>query len=212
MYKRFYRRRLPHLQTLGSTLFVTFRLAGSIPDAVVRQLIAETERMEAGLCRLADPHERDRQLSLERRRLFGKWDAALDTATGGPFWLRDSQVAGIVSESMHHLDGKVYQLDAYCVMPNHVHLVCAPLSKEGGVYYGMPGIMHSLKRHAARQANVILGRQGEFWQHESYDHVIRDEEEWRRVIAYVLNNPVKAGLVQLAEEWKWNYYRPVGQI
>ena len=65
--------------------------------------------------------------------------------------------------------------------------------------------MQSLKRHTARQANRILGREGAFWQDESYDRVIRDNEEHARIINYVLENPVKAGLVSKWEEWQWTY-------
>ncbi|MAU00364.1 MAG: hypothetical protein CL608_24750 [Anaerolineaceae bacterium] len=61
--------------------------------------------------------------------------------------------------------------------------------------------MHSLKRYTAVEANKVLGRQGQFWQHESYDHIVRDEAELQRIRQYVLNNPVKAGLVDSAEQW-----------
>lgn len=67
--------------------------------------------------------------------------------------------------------------------------------------------MQSLKRHTARQANIVLGREGGFWQDESYDHVIRDNEEFLRIIHYVLENPVKAGLVSRWDEWPWTYYK-----
>jgi putative transposase len=65
--------------------------------------------------------------------------------------------------------------------------------------------MHCLKRHTARKANQLLGRGGSFWEHESYDHFVGNAEEWQRIIAYVLNNPVKAGFVQDWKDWKWSY-------
>jgi REP element-mobilizing transposase RayT len=65
--------------------------------------------------------------------------------------------------------------------------------------------MHSLKRHTAHEANLILGRDGTFWQHENYDHFARDEAELERIIKYVLYNPVKAGLVKEQKDWKWTY-------
>ncbi|MGH9754478.1 MAG: transposase [Blastocatellia bacterium] len=68
-------------------------------------------------------------------------------------------------------------------------------------------IMHSLKSWTANQANEALGRQGQFWQHESYDHVIRDDGEFDRIVNYVLNNPVKAGLVKEWKEWRWSWRR-----
>ena len=204
-YRFFYRRHLPHFQPPGATIFVTFRLAGSIPQAVLRELVAERQRVDAMLDGIADPVERSRRAYLEERRLFGKWDAALDSAQQGPFWLRDPRVAGLVEESLHHRDGGVYTLDAFCVMPNHVHLVCTPLPKPDGTYHALTAILHSLKRYTARQSNLLLGREGQFWQHESYDHVVRDEDELYRIIAYVMNNPVKAGLVATCEEWPWTY-------
>ncbi len=69
-------------------------------------------------------------------------------------------------------------------------------------------IMQSLKRPTARQANLLLGREGAFWQDESYDHVIRDNDEYIRIINYVLENPVKAGLASKWDEWQWNYCKP----
>ena len=204
-YKHTYQRNLPHIQPPGATLFVTFRLAGSIPTTVQRQLRQEAEHTDRMLAKIASPRERARQSYLEQRRQFGKWDGALDTASSGPFWLGDPRIAKLVTNSLHHLAGRLYDLDAFCVMPNHVHVVFTPLPKEDGTYHALPAIMHSLKRYTARQANLLLGRQGQFWQHESYDHVVRDEVELQRIIRYVLNNPVKAGLITKWDEWPWTY-------
>ena len=206
-YRLFYRYHLPHYQPPGATLFVTFRLAGSIPRAVLAELLAERERVDATLARISDPAERRQRVDWENRRLFGLWDTALDTADQGPFWLREPAIANLVAESLHYRDGRVYTLDAYCIMPNHVHLVCTPLAKPDGTYHALAAILHSLKRYTARQANELLGREGQFWQHESYDHVVRDEDELRRIVTYVMNNPVKAGLATTWEDWPWTYVR-----
>ena len=69
-------------------------------------------------------------------------------------------------------------------------------------------IMQSLKGYTARKCNIALGRRGAFWQHESFDRAIRDEEEFDRTVRYVLDNPVKAGLVTTWRDWKWTYCRP----
>jgi len=91
-----------------------------------------------------------------------------------------------------------YELGAYVVMPNHVHTLLLPKISPSR-------LMQSLKGVTARDANRILGRTGEtFWQAESYDHWVRDEKEWRRIAAYIEDNPVKAGLVSLAEDYKWS--------
>ena len=71
--------------------------------------------------------------------------------------------------------------------------------------YPLKRIMQSLKRYTARQANKVLERKGAFWQAESYDHVVRDADELVRIVQYVINNPVKAGLVSYWEAWPWTY-------
>lgn len=67
--------------------------------------------------------------------------------------------------------------------------------------------MHSLKRNTAKRANQLLKRKGAFWEHESFDHYIRNRAEWKRIVKYVLENPVKAGIVTSWEEWPLNYLK-----
>jgi putative transposase len=204
-YKISYRRHLPHFQPPGATLFITSRLTDSIPVEVQKQLRAEAERVEAALTRISDPQERAQQAYLEQRRLFGKWDTVLDTPKSGPTWLSESAIVELLIESLHYRDDRVYTLDAFCVMPNHVHIVCTPLRQENGSYHAIAAIMQSLKGRVAYQANLLLGRKGDFWQHENYDHVVRDEAEW--IVTYVVNNPVKANLVKQWQDWPWTYCR-----
>ena len=68
-------------------------------------------------------------------------------------------------------------------------------------------IMHSLKSYTAQEANKLLKRRGTFWAAESYDHEVRDEAEYHRIVRYVINNPVKAGLVKEWREWPWSWRR-----
>lgn len=112
----------------------------------------------------------------------------------GSCHLRDPRVADAVQESIHFLDGTRYRLLAWCVMPNHVHVVFRILPG-----YDLKRIMHSLLSFTANRANKLLGRTGTFWQREYYDHMVRNEEELGRAIRYVLENPTKAGLVN----WPW---------
>ena len=194
-YKRFYRRKLPHLQPPRATLFITFRLANSMPQKILVQFQREANQIDKTLSEISDPQERSQRTYSEQKRLFGIWDSSLDSSLRGPFWLNDPNVAALVAESIHYRDGQVYDLDAYCIMPNHVHMVYTPLCNDTGEYYSMSAIMHSLKLYTARQCNLLLEQSGRFWQHENYDHVVRDDHERRRIINYVLNNPVTAGLV-----------------
>jgi REP element-mobilizing transposase RayT len=204
-YQIFYRRHLPHFQPPGATLFITFRLAGSIPQEVVIRLCEESERVEARLNRIPDISERKKQLEMASRRFFGRWDKVLDCEHNG--FLRDPRIASMVAGSLHNRDGTVYHLIAFCIMPNHVHLICQPIERADGSSYSLSEIMHSLKRYTARQANLIIEREGQFWQHENYDHVVHDEAELDRIINYTVENPVKAGLVHHWREWQWSYCR-----
>jgi REP element-mobilizing transposase RayT len=144
------------------------------------------------------------------RRHFAMLESWLDRATIGPTWLKEARVADLVANALHYRDGKTYRLDAYSIMPNHVHSVFAPLARND-LPTPLSSIMHSLKRNTARRANLVLDRSGAFWEHESFDHYIRNRTEWNRIVKYILENPVKAGLVKSSNDWPWNYFRdPLG--
>lgn len=147
------------------------------------------------------------QNELDEQSYFEKWENYLDKAEFGPRWLAQSEIADIVKEALQYRDGKVIDLHAYCIMSNHVHAVFELLSKSKWDS-DLPKIMQSLKRHTARQSNIVLGRKGPFWQDESYDRVIRDNDEYINIVNYVLENPVKVRLASRWEEWKWTYCKP----
>ncbi len=199
-----YHRHLPHIQPPGATLFITFRLAGSIPVAVAAALCEEAERIQAEMERAPDSPERVERIYLEQRRFFGKWDALLDSGTG-PRWLSHPEIATLVAECIRRFDGQRYQLVAYCIMSNHVHVVLTPLLKTENEYYPLAQIMHTMKGYTAGRANRLLGRTGDFWLHESYDHYVRSPAELLRIVTYVVNNPVKAGLITDWQAWPWTY-------
>jgi len=138
----------------------------------------------------------------------------LDTISAGPDWLRRDDVAEIAAEAIRYRDGKKYDLLAYCIMPNHVHMVVdverfaeSLVRRDSVSPYILTEIIGSLRKYTAARANRVLCRSGSFWQHESYDRVIRDGDELERTLAYVLQNPVKAGLCQRSKDWKWSYLK-----
>jgi REP element-mobilizing transposase RayT len=124
----------------------------------------------------------------------------LDTGIGD-CWLKESSVAGMVKESIAYFDGSRYVSHALCIMPNHVHWILTPLSSEADS--ALSSIMHSIKSYTAHQADKILKRKGSFWSREYYDHLIRSSEQFGRLLIYVLENPVKAGLCQRWDQWPW---------
>lgn len=219
-YKASYRRNLPHIQPIGATLFVTTRLAGSLPQTVIRQW--NEERKWLTHLKKNNPTHHEKIKADFEREWFKKFEQILDGGEYGPVWLSNDLVAAQVAESLRYRDGKVFRLDSYSIMPNHLHIQFKPLRLKNKdslalgqnvanadsplpKYYSLASIMKSFKGYTARKCNELLSRNGEFWAHESYDHYIRDAEEWRRIKAYILNNPVKAGLAQDWRLWKWNY-------
>jgi REP element-mobilizing transposase RayT len=169
-----YRRKLPHWIPDDSVIFVTWRLAGSVPPIRPEILTAENT---------------GRTPSVRLRR-------------DGPVWLLDPRVARIVDQAIQHGETRgFYSLCDSVIMPNHVHVVFEPKA-------ALQNTMRWLKGRTARLANRILNRTGmPFWQDESYDHWIRSSRELLETIEYVENNPVRARLVESAEEWRWSSAR-----
>lgn len=206
-YRQSYKRRLPHIQPEGANFFVTFRLKGSIPHAMIQKWKEEQVTLSRQLENsIADRKQLGRSLYQEQKRYFGKFDIYLDQGSHGPTWLKNRAIAQMIVDALHYRDGKIFRLDAYCIMPNHVHLLINPLPQSDGSYQALAKIMHSLKRFTASQANKILDRSGQtFWQAESYDHIVRNAPEWKNIMSYILDNPVKAGLVTDWQDWPWSY-------
>ena len=204
-YREFYRRNLPHVQPRGASFLVNFRLAGSLPTEVIKKLAEESLKLDQNLTVIKNKNEKIQFRDKEHRKLFGKWDDALHNSKTGPFWLKDERIAQVVVNSIMYHDSEWFDVLAYCIMPNHVHLVLAPYESSNFADFGLTKIMHNIKRNSANQANKILGRMGSFWQHENYDHFARDEKELERIVKYVLYNPVKANLVKNQSDWKWSY-------
>jgi putative transposase len=192
-----YERNLPHRLPPGEVVFLTFRLAGSLPRTVVEQLQAEIELAQQRF------ETEPAQLYAAQKRYFGRFDAQLNKGEYGPTFLRQADIAALVAESLRFFDGTGYDLRCYCLMPNHVHSVVRVLEEAPPLVK----TLQRLKSYTATQANKILGRTGAFWQAESYDHVVR-KGELERVLAYVLDNPVKAGLVEDWEQWPYSYLAP----
>jgi REP element-mobilizing transposase RayT len=206
-YREFYRRSLPHIQPRGATFLVNFRLAGSLPAEVVERLRIEADQLKKSLMAIEDQEEKRLLRDKEQQKLFVKWDDALHNSNTGPLWLKEDKIAEIVANSIRFHDGNWFDILAYCIMPNHVHLVLTPHQSSDTADYSLTKIMHNIKRNSANHANKILGRSGAFWQHENYDHFARSEAEFDRIIKYILYNPVKARLVKEQSDWKWSYFK-----
>jgi REP element-mobilizing transposase RayT len=193
------RGRLPHWEQDNATYFVTFRLADSLPQSVLDGITSERN----GILRLAEqqsrsltPSERQHLQRLSTVRIEQYLDAA-----AGSCRLRLPQVGEVVSETLLLFNEERYRLFAWCIMPNHVHVVARIFPA-----HNLAEVLHSWKSYTAKAANRLLGTRGAFWQREYYDHLLRDEAEFERAARYVAENPMKAGL----QNWQWVWVRGQG--
>ncbi len=192
-----HRDHLPHLKREGGSYFVTFRLAGTLPAEVFEQMKRERELI------LQQALAAKRPLTWTEQEELFRWystrvDAHLD-AGHGECWLRQPEVAKIVADAIRFHAGEHFDLLAWVVMSNHVHAVVRPFPG-----HTLSQILKSWKGFSAREANRFLQREGEFWQGESYDHLIRDDEDMHRCCHYTTMNPVNARLCERAEAWPWS--------
>jgi REP element-mobilizing transposase RayT len=124
------------------------------------------------------------------------FDDALDRGLGGCLLARPECAASVQNELLR-LDGERYRLLAWCVMPNHVHVVIDQM-------LDLPGTVRRWKSWMAKEINTITGRSGAVWQKEYFDRFARDEHHLATMIDYVEQNPVVAGLVTSSVDWPWS--------
>lgn len=214
--KIYYKRNLPHYQLNGLVYFVTFRLANSIPFSIVEEMKKERELFIISLSKTEGDIEKENEIKLFQSKYFGKYEAVIDNPMYGPVWLNNENIAKIVYDTLLLIDGLFYDLYAFSIMPNHVHLLIKPRMKTEEIleinvnslnnrYYSVAEILRKIKGTTARQCNIMLNRQGSFWQHESYDHVVRNMAEQENIVKYILNNPIKIKLADKPENYRWNY-------
>ena len=156
--------------------FVTFRLADSLPKIVCARTIQEKSNIK----------------SLE---------LLLDSGYGSCI-LKEFAVASIVVDSIQFCSKTYFELFAYCIMPNHVHLLIR-LDKN----LSLARCIKSLKSFTAKHINQVQSSSGNIWFPDYFDRYIRDEEHFTLTKNYILNNPVKAGLCSEASAWSWSWSR-----
>ncbi len=183
---------LPHWTQENATYAVNFRLFDALPADLLQGWLAEREgivKTARQMGRDLTDHERERLDQLHSEKVE-QW---LDGGHGSCL-LRNERVAELVVNALRFFDGQRYELFAWCLMPNHAHVVFRPFAG-----WTLPQLLHSWKSYTSKEANRILGRSGEFWQDEYYDHLVRNESDFERQVRYVLENPSKAGL----SNWSW---------
>jgi type I restriction enzyme R subunit len=178
------RANLPHWNQGETCVFVTFRLADSIPQDKRTQW--EVERDE---WREKHPQPWDEKTSIEYHDLFGgKLEQWLDAGFGSCA-LRNDFCRELVEGALLYFEGQRYVLHSFVVMPNHVHVLFSPLPP-----YTISTILHSWKSYTATAIRKHIKGIGSFWQKESWDRLIRSETHFRHVANYIRNNPGKSNI------------------
>jgi REP element-mobilizing transposase RayT len=161
---------LPHTDYPGRTQFVTWRLL----DAVTPEIIA---KLRAQVSALPEVEARKKvRAEIEKHADCGHGEAVL----------KDSRAARIVHDAFRFGQCERYMLNAWAIMPNHIHLLLTPC--EG---WPLGRIIGDLKSFTAKEINKTLNRQGSLWQEESYDRFIRDWQHFERTMSYIEWNPSK---------------------
>jgi putative DNA methylase len=161
-------------------MFLTWRLYGSLP-----------------------PHRPFASTSLTSGKAFDAMDRLLDETRNSASYLGQPDVAGMVVEALRYNASVLghYDIHAFVVMPNHVHLLATPAVP-------LSRLTRSLKGITAKRGNELMGLTGQpFWQDESFDHVVRNDREFEKIRVYIEENPVRAGLVRTAGEYRWSSAR-----
>jgi REP element-mobilizing transposase RayT len=193
------RGRLPHWEKEEGLYFITFHLADSLPRAVLAK-IAERQHI------LATAKQANANLLPEQKELLAAYshtriEEYFDRGSGScPF--AEPRIAGAMAAALRFREGRHYRLLAWCVMPNHVHVVVRLFPGQE-----LAKVVKAWKSFSAKAANQALGRKGRFWQREYYDRLIRNGDELDRAIQYIVENPAKAGL----KDWIW-VWSAVGDV
>jgi len=191
---------LPHVKREGASYFVTFRLADSLPKEVLLKFQKEKadrlRRLKNFVASGEKVNDSEEDITRDFNRMLHRY---LDQGAGACH-LRRPDIAGLVVAAMRHFDENRYLLRDWVVMPNHVHAIAWPMPN-----FVIGDILKSWKQFTSRRAKKILGLgNNPFWQPESYDHWIRNDEERSRISRYIRNNPVTAGLCGRPGDWPWS--------
>ncbi len=167
---------LPHWFQPEAVQFITFRLADSLPQTKLQELALMREA-------LGRRETKDGELTAEEERLEEIVEGWLKIGYGGCV-LSNAQCRQFVEEALFFNDKQTYHLHAFVIMPNHVHILLSPIGENSVV-----SIVSKLKRYSSRMIKQCVVTDGNVWQREMFDRMIRGEDDFAHKLAYIVNNP-----------------------
>ena len=174
---------LPHYESGHVIQMVTFRLADSLPRHAAERLAEEIDTVQGN--------------AAYRKRIESYLDAG-----HGKCLLGDPRAAEIVEDSFRVFDGKRYELHAWVIMPNHIHVLVRMLAS-----HTLGNAVRGWKSFTARKINELLGHEGSVWQEVYWDRYIRNERHYEQAVAYIHENQTKAGLSTCIKDWRFSSAR-----
>ena len=200
-----HRRFLPHYQEAGQVISLTWRLEGELPLAIealvqdMKSLMIEIKSKSNKQC--------SHDLFTQYERLVQRYDDQLGKHKSPGLNLIVPEQAIIITTAFHFYNKQLYILHAYCIMPNHVHLLLEPLRQQDGRYTPISDIVRRLKGYTAKQITLKAPDTQNVWRADYFDRFIRSDRDYINTVLYILNNPVKASLISDSRSWPLSYYK-----
>ena len=192
--RAFWRLRLPHWEVENGIYFITIRCQGSLPSSVKAQLVELRESIKT-----IEPDSK--QFETLQKQIFSTCEKFLDQGHGFTPFLDANICEAFIIDTIDWCEEAKWGIPHFCVMPNHIHAIAYPKSEFSP---SLKEFLKRLKGRTARRLNAILDRTGSFWQTDWFDRWVRNEHELQRTIEYIRNNPVKAGIVNQADDYPYS--------
>jgi len=199
------RRFLPHYQEPGQIISITGRLEGDLPQQIkatlkeMKLLMEEMKTSQKGTI--------SSDLYQQYRDTIARYDDQLGRHKSIGLDLSKPAIASIITTAFHFYDAKLYNLHAFCVMPNHVHLLLCPIVQASGDFALLSDIVGRIKSYTAKQIIRTGIQHKTVWRADYYDRFIRNEKDYYYTVEYILDNPLKAELAEEQRGWPFSFLR-----
>ncbi len=170
---------LPHWHQANAMQYVTFRLCDSLPQTVLAQI----DEFKFNFYRL-HPKPWDDQTTKDYYNAIGPYQERMLDSGMGSCLLRNPEARKYLSNALLYGDGTRYDLKAFVIMPNHVHLLMEDIIGED-----VNNIIKSIQRFSATKINRLFGRKGVLWMDDDFDRVVRSLPHYHHCVNYIISNP-----------------------
>ena len=236
--KEHYYRKLPHYQQPGQWYSITCILEGAMPKSAMQKytlkleiaksnynnLLSElknsnqsnTDLPKSEIDKMENSMSNHKKLAQAKKQYFQTlnmyklaYDKILNNSKTPKISLLTENNKTVIEEALKFWEGKRLKSHAWCIMSNHFHWVISVFEKDKkGTPVYLQDILHSVKLYSARRINKNENRNGQLWEHESFDTTIRNEKHFINVVKYTINNPVSAGLIKDWKDWTGSFIEP----